>query len=249
MLDDLAALRLQLDWGADEAIGDVPLDRFAPLRAAVPALVAASVRPLARAPGIEPAPDPAAAADIAALHAMLDAFHAHPLRATASSTVPPGGNLSAGLVLVGEAPGADDDRGGQAYSGKGGAALDRVLGSAGLGRNDAALTFLVPWRPPGGRAPAELEVALVLPFLHRLLALLRPRRLVLFGDAALRTLVDPAASLRAVRGRWQEAAIPGLPAPVPALPMLPPDRWLQSPVTRQSTWADLMTLQDAVSAP
>lgn len=249
MLDDLAALRLQLEWGADEALDDAPVDRLAPPRRMVPGapLLRAPVPALAPAPASAPVTPAAALPDLAALHAALDGFGAHPLRATASATVPPGGNPAASLVIVGDAPGADDDRSGQAWSGKAGALLDRVLQSAGLGRDAALLTFLVPWRPPGGRAPTEAEIALALPFLHRLLVLVQPRHLVLFGEAALRTLVDPAATLRGSRGRWATATIPGLPAPVPALPMLAPERWLQSPASRQATWSDLLTLREALA--
>ena len=254
MLDDLAALRLQLEWGVDEALGEAPLDRLAVERA-IP-----EVRALVRGPAPSPAPgsvpalvavalapDVAGLADLAAVQAALDGFRAHPLRATASATVPPGGTVGAGLVLVGDAPGADDDRAGQAFSGKAAALLERVFGAAGLGRDHAMLTFLVPWRPPGGRAPNETEIALALPFLHRVLALARPRHIVVFGEAALRTLVDPAATLRASRGRWAMAAVPGLDAPVPVLPMLAPERWLQSPATRQTTWADLLVLREALA--
>lgn len=248
MLDDLAALRLQLEWGVDEALGEAPLDRLAAEQMVPePRLL---VRAVAFAPALAAsaaAPDVAALPDLAAVHAALDGFRAHPLRATASATVPPGGNVAAGLVLIGDAPGADDDRSGQAFSGKAGALLDRVFGAAGLGREHALLTFLVPWRPPGGRAPNEAEVALALPFLHRMLALARPRHIVVFGEAALRTLVDPAATLRASRGRWAGAAVPGLDATVPVLPMLAPERWLQSAATRQTTWADLLALQETLA--
>lgn len=257
MLDDLAALRLQLEWGADEALGDAPLDRLAAprlapevraLRAAPPAPATAVVMPgTAGLLGIAGLPDIAGLSDLAAVHAALDGFRAHPLRATASATVPPGGNVASGLVILGDAPGADDDRAGQAFSGKAGALLDRVFGAAGLGREHAMLTFLVPWRPPGGRAPNEAEVALVLPCLHRTLTLVRPRHLVLLGEVALRTLVDAGATLRAHRGRWAAVTVPGLEAPIPALPMLAQDRWLQSPATRQQTWADLLALQDALA--
>ena len=249
MLDDLAALRLQLDWGADEALGDTPLDRLAAPRLA-PEIRALRATPAA-ATSLPAAasPDIAALPDLAAVHAALDGFRTHPLRATASATVPPGGNLAATLVILGDAPGADDDRAGQAFSGKAGVLLDRVFGAAGIGRTHAMLTFLIPWRPPGGRAPNEAEVALVLPYLHRTLALARPRHLVLLGEVALRTLVDAGATLRASRGRWATVAVPGLDTPIPALPMLAPDRWLQSPATRAQTWTDLLALQDALAQP
>lgn len=257
MLDGLAALRLQLDWGVDEALGDEPVDRLATeMRAGLPradlreaGLRVAAVAHTAVPPALPSvaAAGVAALADLAAVHAALDGFRAHPLRATASATVPPGGNVAARLVILADAPGADDDRSGQAFSGKTGALLERVFGAAGLGREQAMLTFLVPWRPPGGRTPNEAEVALVLPYLHRTLALVRPRLLVLLGEVALRTLVDAGATLRGHRGRWTGVAVPGLDAPVPALPMLAPERWLQSPATRQQSWTDLVTLREALA--
>ena len=261
MLDGLAALRLQLDWGVDEALGDVPLNRLSvespmvalrvvlPARSPSPALVPALMASPGASPGARVAGLAGVAdlADLAAVHAALDGFRAHPLRATASATVPPGGNVGARLLILADAPGADDDRSGQAFSGKAGALLERVFGAAGLGRERAMLTFLIPWRPPGGRAPSEAEVALVLPYLYRMLALARPRHLVLLGEVALRTLVDTGATLRGHRGRWTGVVVPGLEAPVPALPMLAPERWLQSPATRQQSWTDLLTLREALA--
>lgn len=259
MLDELAALRLQLDWGVDEALGDTPVDRLSavaavrePMARGATTVPTPSCRPSSRSPAHpdftpNSAPNAGPLPDLAAVHAALDGFRAHPLRATASCTVPVGGNTAADLVVIAEAPAADDDRSGKAWSGRAGAVLDRVMGSAGLGRDDAALCFLVPWRPPGGRAPTEAEIALALPFLHRTLALLQPRHLLILGDAALRTLVDPEASLRGSRGKWMQAALPGLPAPVPALPILGADRWLQTANSRQATWSDFLTLREAVS--
>ena len=244
-MDDLAALRLQIEWGADEALLDAPLDRFAPAR---PALAPAVARPsLGASVALASGPAPSAATTLAELHQALDGFDACPLRATASTTVAPSGNPAAGLVLVGEAPGPDDDRSGQAFSGPPGQALDRVLASAGLGREALLLTLLVPWRPPGGRPANEAEIAQCLPFLHQLLALTRPRHLVLMGAGPLRALLPEAGGLRQVRGRWIETVIPGIPAPVPTLPVLAPDQWLKNPAGRQAIWADLLLLRDALT--
>ena len=138
MIDDLIALRLQLDWGADEALGDVPIDRFGTLPAAValraPARVEAALKgaraePTARLPG-QAAVE---AQTLDALHAELDAFTACPLRATATHTVRPSGAADAPLLLIGDAPGSEDDRSGQAFSGPPGAMLDRVMASCRLG--------------------------------------------------------------------------------------------------------------------
>ena len=252
-MDALAALRLQVEWGVDEALDDAPVDRFAPA-AAVPA--DAALRPSARsrpailgaAPPPEP-PGPAAPADVAvpalsdlvALHAALDSFQGCALRATASHTVAPSGNPNAGLVFLAEAPAADDDRSGQAFSGALGHVVNRVLSSAGLDRGAALLTFLVPWRPPGGRQVNETEVTQCLPFVQRLLAITRPRRLVLLGGWPLRALAGDAGGIRQARGRWIEVPIPGA-QPAQALPMLPVDTWLKTAATRQNTWADLLML-------
>ncbi len=250
-MDGLAALRLQIEWGADEALLDAPADRFAPLpaRASSQPAVAAPARPsalvaLAAGPALA-ASAAAGAADLVSLHAALDRFDACPLRGTASLTVAPSGNPDAGLVLVAEAPGPEDDRAGQAFSGEAGGQLDRILLSAGLSRDRLLLALLVPWRPPGGRAPNEAELALCLPFLHRLLVLTRPRRLVLLGASPLRALVGDENGRRRPRGKWTEAVIPGLTVPIPALPMLPPDQWLNSPSNKQATWADLLSLHSA----
>jgi len=249
-----AALRLQIEWGADEALLESPVDRFAvpePARQAMPGLAARVLLPAARAPVARAlAPSAAAAAqataaradDLAALHAALDASES-PLRATASHTVGPAGNPHGGLVLIGEAPGPDDDRSGQAYSGATGRVLDRVLASAGLAREALLLAFLVPWRPPGGRAPSEAEIGSCLPFMHRLLQLTRPRRVVLMSGLALRALAGDASGIRRAQGKWLEIAVPGVAQPVPALAMLPPELWLSSANNRSATWSGLMMLR------
>ncbi len=257
-VDDRGALRLQVEWGADEALLDAPLDRFSPLPAAGAAAAAiggpaAWVERAAAAPGPLPF-GPAAGAvsvagaanDLAGLHAALDGFSACPLRATASRTVAPSGNPAAGLVMVAEAPGPEDDRAGMAFSGAPGERLDRVLRSAGLTRDALLLTMLVPWRPPGGRPVNEAEVAACLPFLRRLLVLTRPRHLVLLGAGPLRALAGAELSFRKARGRWTDLVVEGLETPVALMPMQPPELWLSSPANRQSTWAELLCLVGAL---
>ncbi len=258
-LDELAALRLQVEWGADEALLTEPLDRFAPAAAApvrpaarVPEASAApagrqTVVPLAAGPGLA-VERAAAAASLEALYAAADTFEANPLRATASTTVAPSGNPQSGLLLVGEAPGADDDRAGRAFSGPAGDRLDHVLRSAGLGRDDLLLALLVPWRAPGGRPISEAERAAALPFFYRLLALVRPRRLVLMGAAPYAALGGEPGGFRKARGQWRDVALPGLETPVPALTTLPPDLWLSTAANKQAIWADLLNLRAALDS-
>jgi DNA polymerase len=255
-MDDLAALRLMIDWGADEALSDSPVDRFVapavavptapPLQQRIPAAISA---PSATAPA-QAATDAAAnAPDLAALHAAMDAFIACPLRGTASTTVAPTGNAAAGLLLIYETPGPDDDRSGQALSGAAGVRIDRVLASVGLDRSKFMAAPMVPWRPPGGRPVNDTELALCLPFLRRLLVLARPRHVVLLGAGPYRVLAASYSgaqdgSFRKARGKWTDISIDELDVPVPALTMLQPDLWLSNAANRQATWTDLLILTE-----
>lgn len=245
MIDDLIALRLQLEWGVDEALGDTPVDRFAQLPSAVaprgapmldaePAILRTGrVAPLVQAQTLE------------ALHAELDAFTACPLRATATHTVRPSGAADASILLIGDAPGSEDDRSGQAFSGPPGAVLDRVLASIGLDRQRMLLTTLVPWRPPGNRPASESEVAACLPFVHRLIDLVAPRVIVLLGAGPVAALTGTNGTIRQLRGRWLEVSTQTPQNIYPALPVLPLAQWLRDATTKQQLWSDLMLL-DAV---
>ncbi len=248
-------LEMQIAWGADEAIAEAPIDRRLP--AAPPAAAPAPSQrpPLARPPGpSSPVGTPAeraraAAAACSSLEALRDALQTGELppelaalRATASHTVGLDGSPAAGLVLVGEVPGEEEDRAGRPFAGPAGLLLDRMLASISLDRTRLALILLVPWRPPGGRAPSEAVVAASLPFLQRQLALLAPRHLVLFGNLALRSVNGSATGLRRCRGRWLETTVPGLPEPIPTLPMLPPSLLLAQPGCKAEAWADWLTL-------
>lgn len=264
-MDDLAALRLLVEWGADEALADAPVDRFAPPRLASAAAanpgpaqpaqrpVAATGRPSIRGPSLRgPAAASqagalaAAAATLDALHAALDGFEGCPLRATATNTVRPSGNPTAGLVLVADAPGAEDDRTGAAFSGLPGQMLDRVLGSIGLDRSAVLLTYLVPWRPPGSRAPNEAEVQACLPFMHRLLALTRPRRILLVGAGPTKALAGATEGVRRLRGRWLPVPIEGEESPAQALALPPQEHWMRSAAGKRSLWADLLELRQSI---
>ena len=246
MIDDLIALRLQLEWGVDEALGDVPVDRFAQL----PSAVAPRTPPVLDA---EPAllrtsrvASPVQAQTLEALHAELDAFTACPLRATATHTVRPSGVADASILLIGDAPGSEDDRSGQAFSGPPGALLDRVLASIGLDRQRMLLTTLVPWRPPGNRPASESEVAACLPFLHRLIDLVGPRVIILLGAGPVAALTGTNGTIRQLRGRWLEVSTQTSENIYPALPVLPLAQWLRDATTKQQLWSDLMLLDGVI---
>ena len=256
MIDALTALRLQLDWGADEAIADTPLDRFAPAPSAAARMQPQPPPQTQRPPAaiVSYAQAQPTATTLDELFAEIDAFAGCPLRNTATQTVRPDGNPGASLVLIGDAPGSDDDRSGRAYSGVPGQVLDRVLASVGLGRETMLLTTLVPWRPPGGRPLADSEVRSCLPFLLGLLGIVRPQRLVLLGAAPLRALTSETSTGTRVRGRWLPVLLPiSLPTsteqqPAPLALSLPSlDQWLRNASTKQQLWSDLIILRRALT--
>ncbi len=244
MIDDLAALRLQLEWGADEALGDRPVDRFTPKAASRPASPTTTVAAMVAGAAPRPAPQ---AQTLDALHAELDAFTACPLRATATNTVRPDGAADAAVVVIADAPGSDDDRSGRAFSGEPGKLFDRVFGSIGLDRRTVLLTSLVPWRPPGNRPASESEVQACLPFVRRLLGIVRPRRLVLLGAGPVAALSRQTGTIRQLRGRWIDVEISDEQLIIPSIPMLPLAQWLRDGVSKQQVWSDLMFLQSAVT--
>jgi DNA polymerase len=252
-LDALALLRLQIEWGADEALAEAPVDRLTPPPRPPPAVPAA--KPSARTAPPLATPAVARAQQIAdaahtrdELRAALAAFDGCPLKATATNLVFSDGNPDAGLMLIGEGPGAEEDRAGLPFVGPSGQFLDRMLASIGLDRGKFLITNVIPWRPPGNRNPTDNEVLICLPFLLRHIALARPRRLVLLGAMAARSVTGGSEGIRRIRGRWIQVTIPGLERPVPALPMLHPAYLLRTPGAKRDAWADLITLRRALDA-
>jgi DNA polymerase len=250
----LAALRLQIEWGADEALEDAPVARLgvvaapAPARAAEPRLVAtmAPMQPAGPVPRASSAAGRAAAAAARAatleeLRAAVAAFDGCVLRDTASNLVFAAGRPRSGLLLVGDAPDGEEDRSGVPFSGPQGELLDRMLGSIGLARDSVLAAPVIPWRPPGGRPPSASEIMICLPFLHRPTALDAPQRLVLFGLAGKALL--GAAARRRTAPPWAPVEAPGLDHAVPAvaLPSLAEVR--SSATARRSAWAGLRLLR------
>lgn len=260
-MDDFTALRLQIEWGADEALDAEPFNRLRPMpaptappvRDETPAASAASTE-TANAPAVRATPAEralqaaSAATSLDALRAAVAGFDGCMLRDTASNLVFAEGDPAAGLLLIGDAPGAAEDRAGTPFAGPGGAYLDRMLASIALTREQLLLTSLIPWRPPGDRPPSSAELTLCLPFLFRLIALAAPRRLVLLGSLPARTLLGPGGARRRARGSWQEAAIAGASGTLPVLPTFSPSELMRNPADRRAAWADLRLLRRTLDA-
>jgi uracil-DNA glycosylase len=268
----LAAARALLEWqiamGADEAIGEVAVDRLAPPPEPAPANPLPDPPPLAGegrvgAPIVAPpvvsppgalAESPAEAAQsarslaagaetIEALGALVAQFDGCALRRTATNTVFIDGNPAASVIIVGEAPGAEEDRIGRPFVGRSGQLLDRMLAAIGLDRTTVQITNVIYWRPPGNRKPTSAEIAACLPFVLRHIVLARPRVLVLAGGTAASALLPTSDGITRLRGRWFALAVPGLDAPVPTLPMFHPAFLLRTPERKRETWRDLLALK------
>jgi len=263
-LDPLAALAWLVAAGADEAVGDTPIDRLSPQAEApawgpAPAHAAPSTSPAAgsAAAGIPGAEIPlgtheasaaardlaAAAGSLAELQAAIARFDGLTLKATATNLVFADGNPEASLMLVGEAPGAEEDRRGLPFVGASGHLLDRMLAAIGRDRTNCYITNIVNWRPPGNRKPSPAEMALSLPFIERHIALVNPAILVLLGDTAAKTLTGRNEGITRLRGRWFTFSRPELPQPIPALPTFHPAFLLRSPAQKREAWIDLLTIK------
>ena len=273
----LELLRWYIEMGADEAIGEEPVDRFAPTPAPPNAVAsqnpqravtssispsapntlespAAAPRAVAAAPPIAFAESAGEAAQsaralaahadsLAALEAAIAGFEGCALKRTATNTVIADGNPAAPLMIIGEAPGADEDRVGRPFVGRAGQLLDRMLAAIGLDRSGVLITNVIYWRPPGNRTPTADEIAACLPFVLRHIALVRPKILVLAGGTAARALLPPGPGITRLRGNWFDLAIPGLDDPVPTLPMFHPSFLLRAPERKREAWRDLLALR------
>lgn len=267
----LAALRLQLDWGADEALAETPLDRLAAPPPSPPEIGAmGGTDAPASLPGLPPEPPArraaprraapslplpaereaatlaAAATDLAMLRDALRQVDT-PLRDTATNMVFSDGHPESGLMLIGEAPGADEDRLGRPFVGQSGQLLDRMLASIGLDRQAAApgqgfyITNILPWRPPGNRTPTDAEITLFLPMVLRHIALVRPRHVVLLGGTSAKALLRAKEGITRLRGRWHTLGDEA--ASLPVLPTWHPAYLLRNPAAKRDSWADLLLLR------
>ena len=259
----LALLEWQIAMGADEAIDAVALDRFAPPPVERPPQPAAERIEPRSAPARTPTPIAppsglaeslaeaavsarqlaAEAQSIAALGEAITRFDACPLKRTATNTVFIDGNPEAPILIVGEAPGADEDRIGRPFVGRAGQLLDLMLAAIGLDRGKVQITNVIYWRPPGNRKPTTAEIASCLPFVLRHIALARPTALVLAGGTAAGALLSQSEGITRLRGRWFDLAVPGLAAPVPTIPMFHPAFLLRSPERKRDAWRDLLALK------
>ncbi len=180
--------------------------------------------------------------DLDELRAALERFDACPLAATATRLCFADGAPDAELFLVGEAPGAAEDRLGKPFVGPSGQLLDRMLACIGLDRGRVWITNTVFWRPPGNRPPTAAEIAMCLPFLERQIALVRPRVLLFLGGLAARVLLGVDEGVTRLRGREFVYRSDDLPQPIPAWVTYHPAYLLRQPAQKRFAWRDLLAV-------
>lgn len=248
-----------LDWyraaGVDIAVGEAPVDRFAqrvPQR--VTPAAAVSQQPAERA--VETpvlGGDPSEARSLAAsaqsldeLQAILGTYDGCGLKLRATQLVFADGNPEAKIMLIGEAPGAEEDRQGKPFVGKSGQLLDRMLAAIGLDRTRVYIANTVPWRPPGNRTPTPEEMALCLPFLHRQVELVAPKVVMTLGGPAMQTIFSTTTGIIKMRGKWSSVTIGN--HITDAIPTLHPAYLLRNPAAKQQAWRDMLSLKLKIEA-
>ena len=259
--DDLAQL---MAWyaaiGVDEAVGETTVRDFAPpqrraagaqgqppLREMPPMVRPQSTAPV-RIPGMIEASDEARrraaeATTLAELRAAIDAFDGCPLKTTAMNTVFADGAPGARIMIVGEAPGADEDRQGLPFVGPSGQLMDRMFACIGLERSDLYITNILPWRPPGNRQPTAAEIGACLPFCIRHIELVRPQILIMAGGTSAKTLLDLNEGIMRLRGSWRSWRSPGLTEPIDAIAIFHPAYLLRSASQKRMAWRDLLAIK------
>jgi DNA polymerase len=251
-------LAFWVDSGVDAALADAAEGRLAV------GAVTATVRPAAAEPittittkaresdtdiAIAQARAAAAAAEnLAELEAAIATFDGCALKAGARRAVFARGDPAAPVMIIGEAPGGDEDIQGLPFVGRAGQLLDRMLASAGLSER-VYITNTVFWRPPGNRAPTPAEQAICAPFVERAIALARPKALLLAGGASAKFLLGRTEGILSLRGRWFEWRSSDEALEIPALPTLHPAFLLRQPAAKKKSWADLLMLAERLDRP
>ena len=248
----LAALRWHLEAGADETIAEAPVDRYAASTEATAAAqpragpVASAAPPPSAAEEIDPVriaeQAAAAAGTLPALEAALAGFAHCDLKQGARHLVFADGRPGARVMIVGEAPGRDEDLEGRPFVGRAGRLLDAMFAAIDMGRDHPDLaralyiTNILPWRPPRNRDPEAAEIAMMKPFVNRHVALADPEILVLMGNSSCHAMLGRRGITR-LRGTWAEVL------GRPCLPMFHPAYLLRNPAAKREAWADLLELQ------
>jgi len=248
--------------GVDVAVEETPVDRLAAVDLPPPKATARREAPAPdRVAAVQPTaavtapPDETARAarEIAQSAGTLDElkdalgrFDGCNLKLTATQLVFADGNPDGRVMLIGEAPGRDEDIQGLPFVGRSGQLLDRMLSAIGLDRTSVYIANVVPWRPPGNRTPTPQETAICRPFIDRQIQLADPDFLVCLGAAAAKELMNTSEGILRLRGQWREFDTGK--RTIRAMATLHPAYLLRQPLQKRLVWRDLLALKAALDA-
>jgi uracil-DNA glycosylase len=263
-------LTFYLDAGVDCALADEPINRLVgdpvpPATATRDSASSMETAPARPQPSLRPAPPlavptapaspeaaivsareaAATAPSLEALRALMRDFEGCALRTTATQLVFADGNPQARLMLVGEAPGRDEDIEGLPFIGRAGKLLELMLAAIGLDRTKVYITNVIPWRPPGNRDPSPHETQICLPFIRRQIELVDPDILVPLGKSSTNTLLGLQQAITRTRGRWFDYQTGT--RTIRALPTLHPAYLLRQPTYKRLAWQDLRAIAAALA--
>lgn len=264
--DPKELLAWYVDAGVDIALVDEPIDRFAEAASAKVKTEPVKATPQ-KAEKIQPQQQPvrsspsvqnthsvpdvnavakaieaaAKAQTIGGLQLAIEGFEGCNLKFAARSTVFADGNPKARLMIIGKAPGRDEDAQGVPFVGPIGQLLDRMLAAIGLDRTQVYITNSIPWRPPGGKKPSDPEIEICRPFVERHIELVAPEVILLMGGACSSMMLKSKNNIMSLRGKWTEINVGGM--TIPTLPTLHPDYLLKTPAHKNLAWQDLLTLK------
>jgi uracil-DNA glycosylase family 4 len=260
-----AMIEWLVEMGADEIIGSMPVNRLIAPQPVAPKPAAASVArpkaiigeyrggPSAQATGTSDAAQMAAACtSLTEIEQALMRFDACPLKKTATNLCFADGNPQAQVMLIGEAPGRDEDIQGKPFVGRSGQLLDRMLQAIGLSRhgdspdNSVYISNVIFWRPPGNRTPTDQETLMCLPFLRRAIEIKQPRLLVCLGATPTQRLIGKSEGILKLRGRWFDFACGE--RSIPLLATLHPAYLLRQPAQKRLAWRDLLSLKQKLTS-
>ena len=168
------------------------------------------------------------------------------LKNNATHTVFADGNPKSKLMLIGEAPGAEEDKYGKPFVGRAGQLLDKMLTAINLDRNKVYISNVVPWRPPNNRQPTTEEILQCLPFIQKHIEIINPSILILLGGTAAKALLTTNKGITRLRGQWHEYNNLGLSKAIPTRAIFHPAFLLRSPGHKKQAWEDLIAIEKKI---
>lgn len=176
------------------------------------------------------------------LREQLAAFDGCNLKFTAKNLAFSDGNPDGSLMVIGEAPGRDEDIQGLPFVGRSGQLLDRMLAAIGRDRTAVYVANVIPWRPPGNRTPTPQETEICRPFIERQIELANPAVIMTLGGPASKVLLKSTEGIMRQRGTWKSfATSAGL--EIPAMPSLHPAYLLRNPAHKRLAWRDFLEVK------